>query len=125
MFLLIAHNKATKELETFHFRVLKNAIHKMDDILKVPDKKRSIITSSKTFLGGVMGAPTLISETHDTGWDCFLLKAPDTCKCKVNLFYKGRDLTVQKISSMRTRIREESGIRKTEFGFVIYSVPKF
>lgn len=125
MFLLIAHNKATKELETFHFRVLKNAIHKMDDILKVPDKKRSIITSSKTFLGGVMGAPTLISETHDTGWDCFLLKAPATCKCKVSLFYKGRDLTVQKISSMRTRIREESGIRKTEFGFVVYSVPKF
>lgn len=125
MFLLIVHNKATKELETFHFRVLKNAIHKMDDILKTPDKKRSIITSSKSFLGGVMGAPTLIAETHDADRDCFLLKAPDTCKSKVNLFYKGRDLTVQKISSMRTRIREESGIRKTEFGFVIYSVPKF
>lgn len=125
MFLLIAHNKATEELETFHFRVLKNAVHKMDDILKTPDKKRSIITSSKSFLGGVMGAPTLIAETHDADRDCFLLKAPDTCKSKVNLFYKGRDLTVQKISSMRTRIREESGIRKTEFGFVIYSVPKF
>lgn len=125
MFLLIAHNKATKELETFHFRVLKNAVHKMDDILKTPDKKRSIITSSKSFLGGVTGAPTLIAETHDADRDCFLLKAPDTCKSKVNLFYKGRDLTVQKISSMRTRIREESGIRKTEFGFVIYSVPKF
>lgn len=125
MFLLIAHNKATKELETFHFRVLKNAVHKMDDILKTPDKKRSIITSSKSFLGGVTEAPTLIAETHDADRDCFLLKAPDTCKSKVNLFYKGRDLTVQKISSMRTRIREESGIRKTEFGFVIYSVPKF
>lgn len=125
MFLLIAHNKATKELETFHFRVLKNAVHKMDDILKTPDKKRSIITSSKSFWGGVMGAPTLIAETHDADRDCFLLKAPDTCKSKVNLFYKGRDLTVQKISSMRTRIREESGIRKTEFGFVIYSIPKF
>lgn len=52
MFLLIAHNKATKELETFHFRVLKNAIHKMDDILKVPDKNAPSSPRLKHFWAG-------------------------------------------------------------------------